>query len=99
MYKGFRHSLISTMMNYPGDSILGNYRKLEKLQKKVLLIWGKEDKTVTFNFSDSLKQLLKVEFLSVDDAGHLPHLEKSPIVNKKIISFLKHNDNSLDDKH
>jgi pimeloyl-ACP methyl ester carboxylesterase len=88
-YKGFRHSLISTMTNYPGDSILANYRKLETLRKKVLLIWGKDDATVTFNFSDSLRQLLHVDFFPVEDAGHLPQLEKPPLVNQKIISFLK----------
>lgn len=88
-YKGFRHALISTMMNYPGDSIIANYRKIETLQKKVLLIWGKEDQTVTYDFSDSLKQQLHVDFLSVEDSRHLPHLEKPLLVNQKIISFLK----------
>ena len=87
-YKGFRHALVSTMINYPGDSIIANYRKLNSLHKKVLLIWGTEDQTVTYNFNDSLQKILKVDFLSVEDAGHLPHLEKPSLVNQKIISFL-----------
>jgi pimeloyl-ACP methyl ester carboxylesterase len=88
-YKGFRHALISTLLNYPGDTMVANYRKLEALHKKVLLIWGKEDQTVTFNFSDSLRQQLKVDFFPINDARHLPHLEKPMLVNQKIISFLK----------
>jgi pimeloyl-ACP methyl ester carboxylesterase len=88
-YKGFRHALISTLINYKGDTIVGNYRKLDSLHKKVLLIWGKEDQTVTFNFSDSLRQNLQVDFFAVDDARHLPHLEKPLSVNQKIASFLK----------
>ncbi len=88
-FKGFRNSLVSTIKNYPSDSIVANYVKLESLHKKVLLIWGKEDQTVTFDFSDSLKQKLSVDFLAVDDARHLPHLEKPLLVNPKIISFLK----------
>lgn len=88
-FKGFRHALISTIKNYSSDSIVANYAKLESLEKKVLLIWGKEDKTVTFDFSDSLKQKLSVDFLAVDDARHLPHLEKPLLVNQKIILFLK----------
>jgi pimeloyl-ACP methyl ester carboxylesterase len=88
-FKGFRHSLISTIQNYPADTIVTNYTKMETLKKKVLLIWGKEDQTVTYDFSDSLRQRLNVDFLSVDDARHLPHLEKPLIVNSKIISFLK----------
>ncbi len=88
-YKGFRHALISTMANYPGDSLVANYRKMEALHKNILLIWGKEDQTVTYDFSDSLNHDLHVDFLSVEDARHLPHLEKPLVVNQKIISFLK----------
>jgi pimeloyl-ACP methyl ester carboxylesterase len=68
-YKGFRHALASTLINYSGDSIIANYRKLNSLGKEVLLIWGTEDQTVTYNFSDSLRRILKADFLSVDDAG------------------------------
>ncbi len=89
LYKGFRHSLISTNKNYPGNTIKENYKALNKLNKKVLLIWGKDDKAVTFNFSDSLRNILDASFLPVEDAGHLPHLEQPKIVNKAIISFLK----------
>ena len=88
-YKGFRHALISTINNYHGDTIIANYHLLNALNKKILLIWGKEDETVPFKYSDSLKQILQVDFLPVDDAGHLPYLEQPLLVNKKIISFLK----------
>jgi pimeloyl-ACP methyl ester carboxylesterase len=88
-YKGFRHALISTRNNYSKDSIISNYHVLGSLQKKILLIWGREDQTVPFQFSDSLRKILPVEFFPVDDARHLPYLEKPALVNQKIISFLK----------
>ncbi len=88
-YKGFRHALISTLNNYSGDDILSNYRSLNRLHKKILLIWGEEDRTVPFKFSDSLQQILQADFLPVKDAGHLPYLEQPGLVNKKIISFLR----------
>ena len=88
-YKGFRHALISTRNNYSKDSIISNYRILGSLQKKILLIWGREDQAVPFQFSDSLRKILPVEFFPVDDARHLPYLEKPLLVNQKIISFLK----------
>jgi pimeloyl-ACP methyl ester carboxylesterase len=88
-YRGFRHSLVSTLVNFPQDSIVANYRKLNSSHKKILLIWGKDDRTVTFNFSDSLRQLLHVDFFPVDDAAHLPQLEKPLLVNQKIVLFLK----------
>lgn len=88
-YKGFRHALISTRNNYPADSIISNYQVLGGLQKKILLIWGREDQTVPFQFSDSLRKILPVDFFPVDDARHLPYLEKPALVNQKIISFLE----------
>lgn len=88
-YKGFRHAIISTLTHYTKDTILSNYDKLNLLHKKVLLIWGKEDKTVTFNYSDSLRARLQCDFLPVEDAGHLPHLEKPGLVNHELMSFLK----------
>ena len=90
-YKGFRNALISTRNNYSADSIISNYHTLSNLQKKILLIWGKEDETVSFKFSDSLRKILPVDFFPVDDARHLPYLEKPALVNQKIISFLKEN--------
>lgn len=88
-YKGFRHALISTRKNYYGDITISNYQRLGSLQKKVLLIWGKEDVTVPFHFSDSIRKLVPVDFFPVEDARHLPHLEKPALVNLKIISFLE----------
>lgn len=88
-YKGFRHALISTRKNYFGDITISNYKRLGSLKKKVLLIWGKEDVTVPFHFSDSVRRIVPVDFFPVDDARHLPHLEKPGLVNQKIISFLK----------
>ena len=88
-YKGFRHALISTRKNYYGDIQVSNYKRLDGLQKKVLLIWGREDTSVPFHFSDSIRKAVQVEFFPVDDAGHLPHLEKPGLVNQKIISFLR----------
>lgn len=87
-YDGFRHSLVSTLRNYSTDTILRNYDKLRSLDKKILLIWGREDQTVPFIYSDSLRARVPCEFLPVMDAGHLPHLESSKAVNTRIFSFL-----------
>ena len=88
-YKGFRRSLISTRKYSYGDIAIANYKRLANLKKKILLIWGKEDVTVPFNFIDSLRKILPVDFFPVDDARHLPHLERPGLVNQKIISFLR----------
>jgi pimeloyl-ACP methyl ester carboxylesterase len=88
-YKGFRHALISTLKNFGGGTIINNYKSLDSLHKNILLIWGREDHTVPFNFSDSLRSILHVHFFPVDDAAHLPYIEQAAVVSPQIISFLK----------
>jgi pimeloyl-ACP methyl ester carboxylesterase len=89
-YKGFRHAIVSSGYNY---SAKYNGRQsntaLNNLHKPVLLVWGKEDKTVPFTYSDSIRSVLKAEFLPVDDAAHLPYLEQADIVNPALVTFLK----------
>ncbi len=87
-YKGFRHALVSTQYNYvfnPRES----YAALSAKNKPVMLIWGKEDISVPFAFSDSVNRVLKSEFLPVDDAAHLPFIEQGEIVNPALVTFLK----------
>jgi len=89
-YKGFRHALVSTNYNYRARY---NGRQtntaLNNLHKPVLLVWGKDDKTLPFAYSDSIRSVLKTEFLPVDDAAHLPYLEQADIVNPALVTFLK----------
>ncbi len=91
-YKGFKRSLLSTRFHYaPEDKVIKNYKQLDALYKPVLLIWGKEDETVPFKFNDSLRAILHTNFFPVDNARHLPMMEKATVVNEKIISFLRGN--------
>jgi pimeloyl-ACP methyl ester carboxylesterase len=88
-YKGFRRAILSTMRNYFPKDKLKTYEQLDKLEKPVLLIWGKEDKTLPFSSSERLLKVLDAEFLPVEKAGHIPHYEHPEVVNPAIISFLK----------
>ena len=87
-YKGFRNALVSTEYKYGYKGREAN-TCLNSAHKQVLLIWGKEDHTVPFNFSDSVRSVLKVDFFPVDDAAHLPYIEQADKVNAKIAGFLK----------
>jgi len=53
-----------------------------------LLIWGRDDQTVPFKYSDSVRTYLKADFFPIDDAGHLPFIEQADKVNKRIVDFL-----------
>ena len=89
-YRGLRRALVSTTYHYSTpDVIRENFHKLDLLHKPVLLIWGREDETVLFRYSDSIRKILHTEFLPVDDARHLPNMEKASMVNGRIIEFLR----------
>ncbi len=87
-FKGTRMALSSTRFYYDSIPYLDRYKSLNSLNKPVLLVWGTEDHTVPLQYSDSIKAVLKVRFLEVSDAGHLPYLEKPEIVNKAVLEFL-----------
>jgi len=89
-YKGFAHALISTMFNYSCNG-KQTYARLNSTHKPVLLIWGREDQTSPFNYSDSIRSVLHAQFFAVDDAAHLPHLEQPAKVNERILEFLRGN--------
>lgn len=87
VYKGFRQSLVSTYYNF-------HFKATETLpcinsqKKPVLLVWGKDDHTVFYNYSDSVRKQLNVTFVPVADAAHLPHIEKPQVANPAIGDFL-----------
>ncbi|WCT10765.1 alpha/beta fold hydrolase [Mucilaginibacter jinjuensis] len=87
-YKNFRWALASTEYNYHYNAPESN-ACLNTKHKPVLLIWGKEDHTVPFKYSDSIRSVLKTDFFPVPDAGHLPSIEKADTVNAKILAFLR----------
>ncbi len=89
-YKGFRNALVSTRAHYTrAGGVEANYKSLDSLHKPVLLFWGRDDNTLPFENNTKLRQLLHTEFFPVDDAGHLPQMEKAAVVNEKILSFLQ----------
>jgi pimeloyl-ACP methyl ester carboxylesterase len=87
-YKGFRNATVSTLYNYNYIGRQSNI-SLNSTHKSVLLIWGKEDQTVPFTYSDSVRSVLKCDFFAVDDAAHLPHIEQADKVDAKIVKFLR----------
>lgn len=87
-YKGFRNALVSTRYNYVYNGRESS-KQLNTRHKKVLLIWGRDDTTVPYTYSDSIRSVLNTEFFPVDDAGHLPYIEQADLVNGRIWQFLR----------
>jgi pimeloyl-ACP methyl ester carboxylesterase len=88
-FQGFNRAILSTVRNKMLGSFLATYEKLGELGTPVLVIWGEHDKTVPFEHSRVLRQLIPAaEFLTVPDCGHIPHYERPELVNPGLIQFL-----------
>lgn len=89
-YEGFIRSILSTIRNNMLGSNIEVYRSLGKLNKQILLLWGRNDKTVPFEQSEILRDALpSVEFRVIENCGHIPHYEKPDEVNPILLNFLR----------
>jgi pimeloyl-ACP methyl ester carboxylesterase len=89
-FRGFKRAILSTVRQGMLGDFSDNYRQLEGLDMPVLLIWGRNDRTVPFEQSLFLRQLMpKAGFLPIPDCGHIPHYERPDLVNPKLLGFLQ----------
>jgi pimeloyl-ACP methyl ester carboxylesterase len=89
-YKGFKRAILSTIRNHMLDSFIDYYQRIGKMDKPVLLFWGRNDPTVPFNHSDELRKAMpSVEFYAIENCGHIPHYEKPHEVNPILLEFLR----------
>ena len=89
-YKGFQHAILSSLRNGMLDSFMDVYQTLGKMNKNVLLFWGRNDTTVPFEHSELLCAALpKAEFHVIENCGHIPHYEKPAEVNPILLEFLR----------
>ena len=89
-YKGFRNAILSTVRNDMLVSCIDVYRQVGELNKPVLLLWGKEDRTVPLKHNETLRKVIpNIEFHAIEGTGHIPHYEKPVVVNPILLNFLK----------
>lgn len=88
-YRGFRRAILSTVREWPGADVLGEYEKLGKSGTPVQVFWGREDQTVPLEFSNKLLELVPQAGLTViDNAGHIPHFELPDVFNPLLLEYL-----------
>ncbi len=89
-YKGFKRAILSTIRNGMLDSFVNTYRRVGEMEKPILLFWGRNDKTVPLEYSDTLRGVMpNMEFYAIEDCGHIPHYEKPKEVNPILLRFLR----------
>ena len=89
-FKGFRHAILSTLRNNMLGSFIDIYRRLGKMNKEVLLFWGRNDTTVPFEHSaEPCAAMPNFRFHAIENCGHIPPDEKPDEVNPILLEFLK----------
>jgi pimeloyl-ACP methyl ester carboxylesterase len=89
-YKGFKRAILSTIRNNMLGSFREVYEQIGKMDKPVLLFWGKHDHTVPFRHSSTLQTVIpNLEFHAIENCGHIPHYEKPDQVNPILLNFLR----------
>lgn len=89
-YRGFRRALLSTLRHGPITSMAAAYQAVGRQARPVLLIWGREDRTVPFPLNEKVRDAIpRAEFHPIDHCGHIPHYEKPEIVTPLLTAFFK----------
>jgi len=88
-FTGFGRALLSTLKSRTGVAMDSVYHTVATANVPVLLIWGEKDNTVPFANNKSIRAAVpKAEFHPIDDAGHLPILERAAYTDSLILDFL-----------
>lgn len=88
-YRGFGRALLSTLRMTSTLDFDSLFAGVSRTGVPVLLVWGRQDRTVPFPMSDVVRRNIpSAEFFPVDSAGHLPHIEQAALVHDRLIDFL-----------
>ncbi|HDQ73063.1 MAG TPA: alpha/beta hydrolase [Chloroflexi bacterium] len=89
-HDGSRRAFLSTIRHGPFGDISDVYQRVGQQTRPTLLIWGREDETIPFEISQSVRRHLPTtHFHTIENAGHKPYYEQPETVNPLLIEFLK----------
>lgn len=89
-YRGFGRALRSTILQRAGSSLDTLYARVGAAGTRSLLVWGTEDSTVSIAEAPGIQRVIpQIRFVPVERAGHLPHMERTDVVNPLLIEFLR----------
>ena len=89
-YRGFGRALLSTLRENSGRVLDSTYARVGALGTPTLLLWGTQDSTVTIDHADGVRKAIpQVQYHPIERAAHLPHMERTDVVNPVLIGFLR----------
>jgi len=91
-YQGTGRAMLSTIRNLVKLESELEYQKLQETKLPVLLIWGSEDQTISWDNMQILQELLPdMQVQIIEKAGHISHFERPEIVNPILLEFIDSN--------
>lgn len=88
-YRGFGRSLRRSAIFTSTVDFGAHYAAVGKTGTPTLLVWGKQDSTVSIALSPVVRDNIPgIDYMVVDSAGHLPAMEQSALVHAKLLAFL-----------
>lgn len=88
-YRGFGRALLRTARAGAQVDYKALYGDVARANIPVLLIWGRQDQTVTIDRAVVVTENVPTaQFFPVDSAGHLPHMEQASLVHARWQEFL-----------
>jgi pimeloyl-ACP methyl ester carboxylesterase len=89
-YRGFKRAILSTVRSMSTWQIAQAYEQVGKANYPVLLLWGRQDKTISFETHERVQASIpRAEFHAIDNAGHVPHYDQPDVLNRLLIEFLR----------
>jgi pimeloyl-ACP methyl ester carboxylesterase len=89
-YRGFKRAILSSLREDMLGEFAGSYRRVAESDIPVLLVWGRNDRTVPFLHSRAMLNLIPgAEFHILENSSHIPHYEEPEAFNQLMIEFLK----------
>ena len=65
------------------------HSQLSDIKRPTLVIWGAQDKVIPPYYAELFKEeISSAELMIVEDAGHMPHIDKAKVVNSAVINFV-----------
>lgn len=89
-YRGYLEAILSTLRNMPLEPLMKAYARVGKQDRRIFLIWGREDGVLPFSLSERVKAAIPgITFHPIDEAGHCSNYDRPEAVNPLLVNFLK----------
>ena len=89
-YRGFRYAQYSTSVANARVDQAEEMKRVGANPRPVIAFWGKDDRAVPIEFAGALLQAMpQASLVTVEEAGHLPHLERPDVVHPQLLAFLR----------